>query len=330
VKNNLNILVMKKIILSIVVSFYSLLIYSQNNLGKSDDAGRVVLNTYIPNQIEGLTESAKTNLSNKLSQIATKAGMGGSASNPRFIITANVVVLTKDITPTAPPMHAYTLEITFYIGDGIEGTKFASTSLNLKGVGETETKAYNSALKNLNVNDKRYQTFIEEGKNKIIEYYNSKCDFIIKQAEMQTTKNDFDSAIATLTAIPEVCKDCYDKAMNAVGPIYKQQIDRQCKLDFAEAKNAWNVSLDATAAEQASVYLAKIDPNSSCYNDAQTFSNTIAKRINELDKREWNFKMKVQQDDVNLQKATIKAARDIGVAYGNNQPKVVYNVRGWW
>ena len=321
---------MKKIILSIAFSVYSLLTYSQNNLGKADDAARIVLNTFIPDQVEGLTESAKANLSNKLSQIATKAGMGGSASNPRFLITANVVVLTKDITPTAPPMHAYTLEITFYIGDGIAGTKFASTSLTAKGVGETETKAYNAALKNLKVADPKYQTFIEDGKNKIIQYYNSKCDFILKEAEMLTSKNDYDSAIATLTAIPEVCKECYDKAMNAIGPIYKQQIDRQCKLDFAEAKNAWNVSQDASAAEQASIYLAKIDPNSSCYNDAQTFSNTIAKRINDLDKREWNFKMKQQQDNVDLQKATIKAARDIGVAYGNNQPKVVYNVRGWW
>jgi hypothetical protein len=94
--------------------------------------------------------------------------------------------------------------------------------------------------------------------------------------------------------------------------------------------NAWNISQDANAAEQASVYLAKIDPNSSCYSEAQNFSKTIAKRIIDLDKREWNFKMKEQQDNVDLQKATIKAARDIGVAYGNNQPNVVYNVYGWW
>jgi hypothetical protein len=40
--------------------------------------------------------------------------------------------------------------------------------------------------------------------------------------------------------------------------------------------------------------------------------------------------MKQQQDDVDIQKATIKAARDIGVAYGNNQPDVVYKVYGWW
>jgi hypothetical protein len=33
-----------------------------------------------------------------------------------------------------------------------------------------------------------------------------------------------------------------------------------------------------------------------------------------------------------LEKARIKAIRDIGVAYGNNQPDIVYEtvVYGWW
>jgi hypothetical protein len=323
---------MKKHNLLLVVLFFAINSFAQNSLGKADDAARIVLNTYIPTQVEGLTDAAKANLSNKLSQIATKAGMGGSASYPRFIITANVVVVTKDITPTAPPMHAYTLELTLYIGDGIAGTKFSSTSVTLKGVGESETKAYISALKNLKVNDPKYQTFIANGKTKIIEYYNSKCDFLLKEAEMLTSKNEFDAAIATLTAIPEVCKDCYDKAMSAVAPIYKKQIDLQCKASLMEAKNAWNQSQDASGASAASNYLGQIDPNASCYTEAIALTNTIAKRIKELDQREWNFQMKQQQDDVDIQKATIKAARDIGVAYGNG-PKanvVQYNVYGWW
>jgi hypothetical protein len=41
--------------------------------------------------------------------------------------------------------------------------------------------------------------------------------------------------------------------------------------------------------------------------------------------------LKQQQADEEESKALINAARDIGVAYGNNQPKVVsYNFRGWW
>ena len=77
--------------------------------------------------------------------------------------------------------------------------------------------------------------------------------------------------------------------------------------------------------------MGTIDPSSSCYEDAQNLASKIAKRVKELDQREWDFKLKQQQDNVDLQKAEIKAARDIGVAYGQNQPKTIttYNVVGW-
>ncbi len=321
---------MKKLILFLCFSL-SLGVFAQNNLGKSDDGARIVLSAYIPNQIEGLTPIVQNNLTNKLSQIASANGMGGSA-NSRFVITTNVSVLTKDITPTAPPMHAYTIEVTLYIGDGIDGTLFSSQSITLKGVGTNESKAYIAALNGLKVKDPIYQTFIEKGKNKIVEYYNSKCDFILKEAQSLTSQSKFDEAIGKLTSIPEVCKVCYDKAMDAVGPIYQKQIDKECKLKLAEANNAWNTNQDSTGASNASESLAQIDPNASCFKEAQAFSSKIAKRIQEIDKREWSFKMKEQQDDVDIRKATIKAARDIGVAYGNGPKATVvrYNIRGWW
>jgi hypothetical protein len=300
---------------------------------KSSDAGRIVLNTVVPEQIEGLTGTAKANLENKLSQIATKNGMGGSALNPRFVLAANVIVQTKDITPTAPPMHAYTIEVTLFIGDGIEGTKFASTSVTLKGVGETETKAYMMALKNLKVDDASYHTFIETGKKKIVDYYIAKCDFIIKEAQQLASRAEYDAAIAKLVAVPEVCKECYDKAMDAVAPIFKQQIDRTCKLNLASATTVWNAGQNADAASEAGKLLSVIDPNSSCFADAKSLSDQIAKRVLELDKREWDFEMKQYNDQISLEKATIQAARDIGVAYGENQPQTVtynYDVWGWW
>ena len=323
---------MKNIFILLLSITYSIVGFSQNNLGSSNDEARISLLAVFPQQVSKISEEAKAVLINKMNLITSKYGIGGSAAKQRFIITANVIELTKDITPTTPAIYTYNLQLTLYIGDGIAGTLFSSLPISLKGSGKSEAKAYIMALKGLDTNDPKYGAFIEEGKTKIIKYYNSKCDFILKEAEMLSSKNEFESAISTLTAVPEVCKDCYDKAMSAVAPIYKKQIDRQCKASLMEAKNAWNQSQDATGASAAANYLGQIDPNASCYTEAIALTNTIAKRIKELDQREWNFQMKQQQDDVDIQKATIKAARDIGVAYGNG-PKanvVQYNVYGWW
>lgn len=322
---------MKKIIF-ILAGHLSLYSFAQNTEKKNDDKDRVVIAAYVPRQIVNMPEEARSMLTNKLNQIVTNNGLGGSASNERFILTANIVLLSKDITPTAPPMHANTIEVQLFIGDGIEGTKFASLSKKFKGVGETETKSYISALKNLKIDDPSFQTFIDQGKKKIIEYYNAKCDFIIKEAQTLEAKQEFQQAIYKLTSVPQVCKDCYDKCQILVGPIYKKYIDLQCKKYMNEANNIWATNQDYSGAERASEVLNKIDPSSSCYKDAVALSDKIAKRIKEIDQREWNFMLKQQQDSVDIEKATINAARDIGVAYGENQPSIVYEtvVYGWW
>lgn len=300
---------------------------AQNTAGRSDDAARIVLNAFVSDQVEGLTSSARGNLKNKLNQIATQNGMGGTSWNPRFILTPNVVVLTKDITPTAPPMHAYTLELTLFVGDGIDGVKFASESMEIKGVGINETKAYTAALQNIKPNAPAWQSLAEKGKTRIIEYYNARCDFIIKEAQMLESQNKFDEAIFRLTTVPEVCFDCYTRCMDAVGPIFQKLIDRDCQIRLAEARNRWAASPDASGANAVANLLALIEPNSACFAEAQTLASTVSQRMLQIDGREWDFKLRTEID---LQSQRIEAARAVGVAYGENQPDLQYNIRTWW
>lgn len=239
------------------------LIFAQNNLGKTDDIGRINISAYVPAQ-EGLTPEATKNLENKLSQLAVKNGMAGSFGS-RFIISAKVTTLSKDITPTAPPMHAYTLEFTLYIGDGFEGTLFSSYSFTTKGVGETETKAYMNALKSFNASNPKYQAFIEEGKTKIIEYYNSKCDFILKGAQAMASQDQFDDAIRTLVTVPDICKECYDKSMDTAVEIYKQKIEKDCQLNISYAQT----EIAANRWDKALSYLAGYTPDMECYSNVQ-------------------------------------------------------------
>ena len=302
---------------------------AQNTQGKTDDMGRLELTAYVPDQIEGITESARNNLQNKLNQIVTQNGLGGG-ENSRFIITANIAILTKDITPTAPPMQAYTLEVTLYIGDGFTGTLFASTSVTVKGVGETETKAYLAALKNIKTKSPEYQKFIEKGKEKIIAYYNDNCDFIMKNAQTMASGGNYDDALWVLTSIPNVCKECYMKGQDNAQAVYQQKIDRDCKATLSKAQGVWaanqNSAAGNAAAQEIGELLATIPAEASCFKDVQAFYAQVAKRIKEVDEREWKYVLKAQQQE----SERIAAARDVGVAYGKNQPKTVYNIRGWW
>ena len=304
---------------------------AQNTQGKADDASRISLSAVVSSDIDGTVPAVQDFLKNKLNSITTINGTGASAINERFIITANIQIVSKDITPTAPPIHTYGLEVTFYVGDGITGTLFSSTSISLKGAGTTPTKACMMALKNIRDTDPRFKSLISQGKIKIIEYYNTQCDLLLKNAEMLASKDEYIGAIKKLIEVPEVCKDCYFKAMDAIGPIYQKMIDRDCNLLLTKAKNAWGEGQDGNAANKAGLFLIEINPNAGCFNDAINLTNTMSKKIKDLEQRDWNFKLKQQQDNVDLQKDRIYAAKQIGVAYANNQPEImVYNYRSWW
>ncbi|QRM89845.1 hypothetical protein FG167_11595 [Lacinutrix sp. WUR7] len=303
--------------------------FSQNSLGKTDDIGRVKLSTYVSDQIDGLPASAKNLLENKLSQITSINGLGGTR-NSRFIITPNVSLLFKEVLPGPPRKVVITLDVYFYIGDGIKGTVFSSETIKVKGVGTSDTKAYISAIKQIKARNPIFKDFVNQGKTEIIEFYNSQCDFILKDAEVSKSKKDYDGAIYKLMEIPQVTKECYETAMNEVAIVYKEKMDYECQLHLTNAKNAWNTGLDTNSANIASTHLSLIDPDSNCYEEGVNLSKLIGKRIKELDQREWDFKMKKYEDEVEKENSIIKAARDIGVANAKNQPKVTYNIRSWW
>jgi len=311
---------MKKITQLLLVA--TIVLSSSMSLAQSSaskDENRIMLTSWVPPTIEGMPRIARKNLQNKLKQVVTKNGLGGSPFNTRFIISANVSVMSKDILPGPPPMHAYNLDITLYIGDGIEGTVFASETISVKGVGTNENKAYISALKRISPKNVDVQAFVKTGKEKIIQYYKDNCDLIIKKANTLADQNQYEQAIYTLSAIPSACEECYVKAMNAIKPIYTNKIDRDCKVKLQKATGIWNAAQDMEAAEDAGALLATIDPDASCAGQARVLSNKIAAKVKQIDAREWKYVVKDQQQE----SERIAAIRAVGVAYGKGQPKNV-------
>ena len=360
-------------VLLIAISFPS---FSQNNKGKADDEARIILSTYVSDNIRDFPVEAKELLKSKLDKIATASGMGGGQNSSRFIITANVDIIAKEITPTAPTQHMYSLEVSFYIGDALTGTKFSSCSKTFVGVAVTEIKAYKDALSQIKFNESVFTQFIADGKTKIIEYYNSNCDFIIKDAEALTAIKGYDEAIYKLASVPSVCKDCYAKCLDQIGVVYKAKMenecqtyiskattlmaqenyyeaaeilspilpdlscypkaqalikdinDHKCAIAIGNARGAW-ASHDIKATSEA---LASVPSDSKCYAEAVALANEVKKYVRDTENRDFEFMQQQQQDVVSIKKARIKAARDVGVAYGNGpKAKIVkYNIVGWW
>lgn len=311
---------MKNIFFTICLLFVVALTTAQS--GESN----IALGTYIPYEMAEVPASARQILETKLGQMITKNGISDVSYNSRFIITPNVSVMSKDVVGTAPPKIVLNLDITLYIGDGVNGTLYTSKSFNVKGVGSNETKAYIAAIKNMRTNGDGVQTFVSEGKQKIIDFFNNNCELIQKEANTLANQNRFEEALGLLVNVP-VNSTCYDKVGNSLKSMYKKTIDRDCQLQLAQATAIWNANQDMDAANEAGAILANIEPTSSCYSSVRSLFSKIESRVKTLSDRPWEYKLKVL--DANI--AVAKGAQNVLMAYAKNQPNtVMYNIRGWY
>ncbi len=302
--------------------------FSQNNLGKADDLDRIAINVFIPDQVENIPSHARSLLGNKLTQAVTESGMGGAGISPRFLLTAKMELLTKNVTPTVPPVEAYTFEVYLYIVDFVDQNILSTTSFTTKGAGSNSNKAYTNGLRPINLRNQNVKSFLQEGKRKIIEYYNSRCDFVIARANSLAAQNQFGPALNTLSTVPEVCKDCYMKCLDAIGPIYQDYIDHDCQVMVNVASAVFAAEPTSNGALKAGAVLSNIDPDSRCYGESRGIIEKMASKVLQDEKRDWAFFEKAFENQIMLESLRIQAFRDVGVAYGENQ-QPTYNDIMW-
>ncbi|MFK7782606.1 hypothetical protein [Psychroserpens sp.] len=294
-------------------------------IGQNKDYA-INLGAYVPDQIENVPASAKKMLLNKLGQLVTANGISDNQYNSRFIITPNIVVATKEVMPTSPVKVVLVLDVTLYIGDGIAGTLYASETFNLKGVGTTETKAYMQALKRLKPKNEAMQAFLTRGKDKIIDYYNSNCSQITKEAQALENSGRLEEALGIMLSIP-ASSTCFDKSQSKTKALFIKAANRDCKLRLNEAQAIWSANQDIEAAREAARILSSVVPEADCYGQVKALFSKIEARAKDLQDRDWNYKLKV----LDATKSYYDSAFEVSMANAQNQPNtVMYNVRGWY
>jgi len=307
----------------VLISNYT--IYAQTKLVES----QTPITVYV-SELKDIPIESKSMLENKLRSFIVNNGFG-NLNNSRFILTANVIVENKEYTSSSPVMIASTLGVYLYIGDGVNGTLFSTTNIKLKGAGTTEIKSFNSAFSKLNLGKVEYTSFMNSAKNKIIQYYSENCDYLIKKANQLSLQGDYKKALYDLSSIPIIDTVCARKIENSLVNTYQLMIDNECQNKLQIAKAIWSVEMNANSAEKSIKEIISISPTSKCFGDAQLFNDEIKNRILEIDKKEWDFQLTQESNANNIRLSEIEAARQIGVAYGSNQPqKIIYNIMRWW
>lgn len=276
---------------------------------------------YAADKSESFPEGAKAMMENKLTQLLTRNGIAGLDYMGQFVLTVTTTPLDKDIIAGPPMKISEKMEMNLYIVDAYAKTIFSSTSFSVKGLGETENKCYLNAISRMPLQSPQIAKFIQEGKQKIIGYYDHEGEALIKKAQFLAKQKKYEEALFHVSLIPQQSKH-YDAALAAGQEIYQQYVNNECNINLAYARQAWAAEQNALGAAAAGEYLAKIMPDAGCYGDAMALYKEIKGKV--LD--DWKFEMKQYQDGVNLEKQRIEASRAVGVAYGEHQPSKEVNI----
>jgi tetratricopeptide (TPR) repeat protein len=279
------------------------------------------ISVYAADNSENFPEGAKAMIENKLTQLLTRNGIAGLDYMGQFVLTVTTTPLDKDIIAGPPMKISEKMEMNLYIVDAYAKTIFSSTSFTVRGLGETENKCYLNAISRMPLQTPQIAQFIQEGKEKIIGYYDHEGEALIKKAQYLAKQKKYDEALFWVALIPQQSKH-YDAALAAGQAIYQQYINNECNVNLAAARQAWAAHQNANGAEAAGEFLAKILPDAACYGDAMALYKEIKGKV--LD--DWKFEMKQYQDGVDLEKQRIEAARAVGVAYGTHQPNKEVNI----
>lgn len=304
---------MKRLIflISLVVNM-ALTTFAQNN--------GIQLYLYVPNQEENIPEASMEYLLNNLSSAVTADGL--AAQNKymtQFVLMPKVNVASKNIITNTQTQVVLNIDISLQVVDGMSGTLYTSSIVNVKGVGTNETKAYNSAFRSINKKQQQIVVLVKTAKQKILSYYEAEADNIIKKSNLLATKNNYEEAFYLLSMIPSQCSK-FDASISAGLSLWEKYKNYSCNTNLAKAEAIWISGQDYNAAIEAGKYLSQILPDSECYGKAIQLYNEIKKKVGDL----WKFEMKQYDTESELKKAKILAFQAIGVAYGRGQkPKVI-------
>ena len=318
---------MKKIIMTVVALVSMVYAVAQNN-NKA-----IPIGIYVSEKATQLPDYAYSILTDKLRQIAVSNGMGADNHAP-FFISCTVNLTNKDVIASAPVRYIQHADVSLYIADNQTERIYETYTISVKGVGDNEDRAFVNAFKNISPSHPAVKQFVVNGSKKIVEYYESQIDRFIAQAEGMAKMGEFESALYLLSTVPNVC-DGYDKIADAAVRMYQTMIDYEGQKLLQKAKLVWAAGHSYDDAIEAGEYLAEISPNANCYDKAETLATEIQKYV--ISERNYDKKQaenevawirKMAENERKLTEKYLNAWRDVGVAYGQNQPDQVYHV--WW
>lgn len=282
-------------------------------LAKANDSilsfiGQVKLNIMIP---ETLPSECQTMLHNKMLTMTSINGVGSVDASPILCIIPTFAELSHDVTATIPAKHEIKYDFNVWVANLASGEVFASAQQNLLGVGDSDQLALINAMSAISPSDNQWQEMLKTAQDRIIEYYNTNGDRLIKEAQGYLAVNEYSQAMLILNNIPMACSEVYDRVLEAKNQVLGQYFQNDAQILISKMKAVLASPKDdenGFSSEFVALY-SMIPSNSKAKAEADAlykeFTNSLEKTAADnaaKQQREWEAQQKrlEKEDEIRL------------------------------
>lgn len=259
----------------------------------ADRLGDVVVSVAIPTSNTMLTPGHTDQLGSKLLQVVTAAGLSGIGPDAGFVLSPFVTITERMRAGELRAMDIVKLEIAFAIRQQAQNITFSSTSTVVSGSGSSEAAAITNAIASLRTDDPKLRAFVDEGKRRIVSYYETNCTAVRADARGKAGVGQPEQAIALLMSVPREATTCQPKAADDAEKLFTDWQARDCAQRVRGARaDAANRNYD-----EAIDKLQAVDPVSPCAKDADALITSIEERVAKTEDRSFQLRLKSLRSD---------------------------------
>lgn len=296
-----------KVLNRLIVSALLLLTFKTTFSQKQSDFNLVPV--FVSNAEVRISQSGVNLLLNKLKNEIGKQGFSAEGGS-RYALAAD---FQKVANQNNGQLLLNTYELQLNVTDLLSNKNYGSFSVKLAGAGRTEEQCMVDAVNRANF---KLTDDLKGAVSEILKFTNANCSNILENARMLINADKYEAALAEIAFIPAFANmNCRNEYNRVLLTAMKGYTGYKCKLVLTEAQKEWNLKPTAAGAEKVADILRGVEINKDCEGEFNSLMAVIRKKLEKNESESRAFVRMILDNQTQLERERIAAARDIAVAY---------------
>lgn len=197
----------------------------------------VKLTVLPPNPTGDVSPLAAQTITAKMMQIVSENGLGGYGNSPAFCLATVLTPTSRIATGTAPQRMLCKYTITFVVGNMLTSDIYATYDMDIEGVGRSFEEATNNIASSIR-NERGLQEMLKKASDRILAWYNENPQRFKSTVESFVAKQDYATAYALLTTVPEKATACFKYAVSRQGQVLEEMKNQKAENLLSDLRNA--------------------------------------------------------------------------------------------